>query len=260
MTGIARTPDGAELEWEEHGAGEPLLLIAGQGVSRRTWDLVIPSLANSFRVISYDHRGIGPSTLGHAPMWTTRALASDALAVLDAAGVVRAHVVGHSMGGRIAQWLAIDDPERVGTLTLVSSTGGDARGHARPAHATAALAAGDPATLGRYFFGDAFRAQHPDVLGMLARSDAPIRARRGHFQASSTHDAWDDLARISAPTLVVHGADDEITPVANGRDLAQRIPGAAFLQVPGGHGIHLESPGVRDAIVAFAHAHPLPGP
>jgi pimeloyl-ACP methyl ester carboxylesterase len=260
MTGIARTADGASLEWEEHGAGEPLLLIAGQGVSRRTWDLVIPSLASSFRVVSYDHRGIGPSTLGETPVWTTRALASDAVSVLDAAGAVHAHIVGHSMGGRIAQWLAIDHPERVGTLTLVSSTGGDARGHARPAHATAALAAGDPATLGPYFFGDAFRAEHPEVLGMLGRSDAPIRARRGHFQASSTHDAWDDLARISAPTLVVHGADDEITPVANGRDLAERIRGASFLEVAGGHGIHLESPTVRDAIVAFAHAHPLPGP
>ena len=94
-------------------------------------------------------------------------------------------------------------------------------------------------------------------------SAAPTRRSApggGHFQASSTHDAWDDLARISAPTLVVHGADDEITPVANGRDLAERIRGASFLEVAGGHGIHLESPTVRDAIVAFAHAHPLPGP
>jgi pimeloyl-ACP methyl ester carboxylesterase len=160
------------------------------------------------------------------------------------------------MGGRIAQWIAIDHPERVATLTLVSSTGGDARGVPRPAHATAALAAGDPEILGAYFFGDAFRAAHPDVLGMLARSDAPIRARRGHFQASSTHDAWDDLGRIAAPTLVIHGSDDEITLVANGRELAARIPDATFLEIPGGHGIHLESAAVREAIGAFAQQHP----
>lgn len=254
---IARTADGADLEWEEHGSGEPLLLIAGQGVSRRTWDLLLPALSAEFRVITYDHRGIGPSTLGDAPEWTTRALATDAIAVLDAAGIDRAHVVGHSMGGRIGQWLAIDHPERVASLTLIASTSGDARGHARPAHATAALAGGDPAVLGPYFFGDAFRAEHPDILGMLARSDTPIRARRGHFQASSTHDSWDDLGRIVAPTLVIHGTDDEITPVANGRDLAARIPHAVFLEVPGGHGIHLESRAARDAILAFARAHPI---
>ncbi|MDL9979227.1 alpha/beta fold hydrolase [Microbacterium sp. ASV49] len=254
---VARTADGADIEWEEHGSGEPLLLIAGQGVSRRTWDLLIPALSPEFRVITYDHRGIGPSTLGDAPEWTTRALASDAITVLDAADVDRAHVVGHSMGGRIGQWLAIDHPERMASLTLISSTGGDARGHARPTHATAALAGGDLAVLGPYFFGDAFRTEHPHVLGMLARSDAPIRARRGHFQASSTHDAWDDLGGIPVPTLVIHGTDDEITLIANGRDLAARIPGAVFLEVPGGHGIHLESPAVRDAILAFARAHPI---
>jgi pimeloyl-ACP methyl ester carboxylesterase len=252
---VIRTADGADLDWEEHGSGETMLLIAGQGVSRRTWDLLMPSLAESFRVITYDHRGIGPSTLGGGPLWTTRGLAADAIAVLDAAGVDRVHVVGHSMGGRIAQWIAIDHHERVATLTLISSTGGDARGVARPAHATAALAGGDPEILGAYFFGDAFRREHPDVLGMLARSDAPIRARRGHFRASSTHDAWDDLGLIAAPTLVIHGSDDEITLVANGRELAARIPDATFLEVPGGHGIHLESPAVRDAFGAFAHEH-----
>ena len=252
----AVTADGAALAWEQHGTGDPLLLIPGQAVSRRTWDLVVPGLAERFRVITYDHRGIGASTLGTPPEWSTRMLAADALAVLDAAGAGRAHVVGHSMGGRIGQWLAIDAPERVASLTLISATPGDARGVPRPDAATRALAGGDPEVLGPYFFSAAFRRRHPDVLGLLARGEAPMRARRGHYVASSTHDTWDELVRITAPTLVVHGADDEITPVENGRALAERIPGAEYLKLPGGHGVYLEDPAVVAAVADFVSRHP----
>ncbi len=252
----ARTADGALLDWEEQGSGEPMLLIPGQAVSRRTWDILLPRLADGFRVITYDHRGIGASTMGAPADWTTRMLAADAVAVLDAAGARSAHIVGHSMGGRVAQWLALERPERVASLTLISATGGDARGTARPAAATRALAGGDPDVLGPYFFGAAFRAQHPDVLGLLARGDTRLRARRGHYQASSSHDTWDELDRICVPTLVVHGADDAITPAANGRAMADRIRGAEYLEVPGGHGVHLEDPTVAAALRAFASRHP----
>ncbi|WEG09443.1 alpha/beta fold hydrolase [Microbacterium horticulturae] len=252
----AVTADGATLDWEQHGTGDPMVLIPGQAVSRRTWDLIVPALAERFRVITYDHRGIGASTLGAPAEWSTRTLAADALAVLDAAGAERAHVVGHSMGGRIGQWLAIDAPGRVASLALISATPGDARGVPRPAEATRALAGGDPVALGPYFFSEGFRRRHPDVLGLLARGDAPMRARRGHFVASSTHDSWDDLTRITAPTLVVHGADDEITPAANGRALAERIPGAEYLEVAGGHGVYLEDPAVIAAVAEFAAQHP----
>ncbi|MEQ6899331.1 alpha/beta fold hydrolase [Microbacterium sp. KR10-403] len=252
----AGTADGAALAWEQHGTGEPLLLIPGQAVSRRTWDLIVPALAERFRVIAYDHRGIGASTLGDPAEWSTRMLAADAVAVLDAAGADRAHIVGHSMGGRIGQWLAIDAPARLASLTLISATPGDARGMPRPDAATRALAGGDPEVLGPYFFSAGFRQRHPDVLGLLARGEAPMRARRGHYVASSTHDTWDEFARITAPTLVVHGADDEITRVENGQALAERIPTAEYLELPGGHGIYLEDPAVVAAVVDFASRHP----
>ena len=99
---IALAPDGAELAWAEEGEGEPLLLIAGQATGMAGWGPTAQALAHHFRVIRYDHRGIGGSGNGGSDRYTTRLLAADAAAVLLAAGVDAAHVYGHSMGGRIA--------------------------------------------------------------------------------------------------------------------------------------------------------------
>ncbi|WP_245953559.1 alpha/beta fold hydrolase [Arthrobacter silvisoli] len=107
---IAAAPDGAELLWDEAGDGDPLLLLAGQATGMAGWGPTADALARHFRVIRYDHRGVGGSTKGDPERYTTRLLAEDAAAVLDAAGVGAAHLYGHSMGGRIAQWLAIDRP------------------------------------------------------------------------------------------------------------------------------------------------------
>ena len=121
--GWATAPDGTRLAWSSIGEGEPLLLVAGQAVDASAWDPVVPDLAWSFRVMTFDHRGIARSEPGERD-FTTRDLAADAVAVLDAAGVGRAHVYGHSMGGRVAQWMALDHPDRVGGLVLGATSAG----------------------------------------------------------------------------------------------------------------------------------------
>ena len=113
---IALAADGATLAWAEEGRGEPLLLIAGQATAMDGWGPTAEALAEHFRVIRFDHRGIGGSSNGDADRYTTRLLAADAATVLQAAGADSAHVYGHSMGGRIAQWLAIDHPQYVRAL------------------------------------------------------------------------------------------------------------------------------------------------
>ncbi|WP_253905890.1 alpha/beta fold hydrolase, partial [Arthrobacter sp. H5] len=118
--------DGARLSWTVEGAGEPLLLIAGQATGLAGWDPVIPELSKTFRVIRFDHRGIAASTEGDLGRYSTRAFAEDAATVLDAAGAPKAHVYGHSMGGRVAQWLAIDHADRVATLVLAATSAGGA--------------------------------------------------------------------------------------------------------------------------------------
>jgi pimeloyl-ACP methyl ester carboxylesterase len=130
--------DGAELAWAEEGQGEPLLLVAGQATGMSGWDPVVPGLARSFRIIRFDHRGIGASTEGRAENYSTRAFAADAVAVLDAAGVAKAHVYGHSMGGRVAQWMAVDFPARVASLVLAATSAGESWGAGRDPSATAA--------------------------------------------------------------------------------------------------------------------------
>ncbi|MHA7290304.1 alpha/beta fold hydrolase [Arthrobacter sp. MDT3-24] len=125
---IALAPDGAELAWAEEGQGGPLLLIAGQATAMDGWGPTAEALAEHFRVIRFDHRGIGGSSNGHAGRYTTRPLAADAAAVLEAANVESAHVYGHSMGGRVAQWLAIDHPQRVRALILAATSGGKLAG------------------------------------------------------------------------------------------------------------------------------------
>src|SRR5689334_18598655 len=126
---FASAPDGTHLFFEEAGAGEPLLLIAGNPVDHHVWDGIRGDFADRYRVLVYDHRGMGQSDRPEDPSaYTSRRLAGDALAILDAAGIDRAHVYGVSMGGFIAQWLAIDHAHRVGALVLgCTSPGGPNR-------------------------------------------------------------------------------------------------------------------------------------
>src|SRR4051812_10351028 len=123
---IAR--DGARISYDASGAGPPLLLVAGQASDRSLWSYVRDDFAAHHRVIVFDHRGTGESDQPEDAPYSTRGFANDAVAVLDAAGVARAHVYGISMGGRIGQWLAIDHAARVGALVLGCTTPGNAHG------------------------------------------------------------------------------------------------------------------------------------
>jgi pimeloyl-ACP methyl ester carboxylesterase len=195
------------------------------------WTGVREDLAREHRVVVVDHRGTGRSDSPDETPYTTAMFARDAVAVLDAAGIERAHVYGFSMGGRIAQVLASDFPRRVGSLVLAASGPGGRHEVARPKEATRALMrAASPAAreaVAELFFSPQWAARHPDVVQTVL----PVTSRaaqRLHYAASTGHDGWQLLPRITAPTLVLHGSDDRLTPVANAELLAGRIPGAAL--------------------------------
>lgn len=256
MNGTARAHDGAGIAWRSHGDGEPLLLISGQAVDSSSWDAVAATFAGTFRVITFDHRGTGRSEAGDDASYSTRGFARDAIAVLDDTGAVRAHVYGHSMGGRVAQWLAIDAGERVGALVLGgTSSGGDGSVPPRP-EATTDLASGDPDRLARQFFRSGERRADAEAFFV---QDTTENARRLHRRASRAHDTWDLLGTISAPTLVIHGADDQMTPPGNAEKLAERIPDARLELLPGArHGYFLEEPGATTLVIDFLRQHPQP--
>lgn len=256
---FAKAPDGARLWFDVAGGrGDPILLIAGNGCDHRTWDGVHATLAHSHRVVRYDHRGTGRSDATFPAPWSTRDFAGDAASVLRAAGFERAHVYGHSMGGRVAQWLAIDAPECVGALILGASSPGGRHALARSAEATAAMARHDEAALRRLCYTDAWIAQNEDCANASAPNPRSKEAFLAHLDASSGHDAWDVLPSIAAPTLMVHGDDDRLTPMGNSELLAQRIPGARLMRVHGARHVYWAGfPQVDQAILAFCEEHAL---
>ncbi|MDN3311096.1 alpha/beta fold hydrolase [Microbacterium oryzae] len=232
----ATAADGARLAYWSAGDGDPLLLIAGQAVDHGSWQIVGPALLPGRRVIIFDHRGIGESESGEAERFTTRLFADDAVRILDAAGADRADVLGHSMGGRVAQWLAVDHGDRLRRLALVSTSAGDARGSRRSDAADRAIRSSDPRQVASVFWD----ADRQDLVRLLAVGrDRTALAR--HHRASRKHDALAALGGVTTPTLVLHGEHDELTPVDHARILAAAIPRARLTVVKDArHGIVLD--------------------
>jgi pimeloyl-ACP methyl ester carboxylesterase len=262
---VATAADGSRLSYDVIGSGPPLLLVAGQASDRSVWAGIHDDFAARHRVVVFDHRGTGDSDKPAQPPYSTRGFAADAVAVLDAAGIARAHVYGISMGGRIGQWLAIDHPARLGALVLGCTTPGNVHGVRRPPEVDPELASGDPARLLPYLVSPAWATAHPQLLAAWAAAarDRPVppHARRLHYQASEAHDAWDLLPTITAPTLVVHGSADQVNVAANAPLLAERIPGAVVhLIADARHAYFWEyRPAASELVLDFLARHPLDG-
>ena len=249
----ALTFDETRLWFEVRGSqGVPILLIAGNACDHHVWDDVVEVFAKNHRVVVYDHRGTGKSDNDFPAAWTTRDFARDAAMVLDAAGFERVHVYGHSMGGRVAQWLGIDFPSRVGTLVLGATSPGEKYGVPRPVQATAAMMSNDPTALERMCYPDGWAELHQDTVAAAKPNPGTKEAFLAHLRASTSHDVWEALTKISAPTLVIHGSEDEITLAANGELLAQRIPGARLWMVDGARHVYWAGrPEVQDTVLKF---------
>ncbi len=258
----ATSSDGARIHYETHGAGEPVLLIMGLGSNAYGWHWTIPWLAERYQAIAFDNRGTGRSDVP-TDTYSIAQMAADAAAVLDAAGHATAHVCGASLGGMIAQRVALAYPERIKSLVLICTTPGG-RHAVRPSReVTAALVEGgeDPATVYRrnawFLYGEDTRMRHPERIeeDLLHRGKIPTQPRGyfGQLQAAVDHDTWDELPSIAVPTLVVHGHADLLVPTGNGRLLAERIPGAELVVVPGaGHMLQADANDVvRDAVLDF---------
>jgi pimeloyl-ACP methyl ester carboxylesterase len=262
-SGIATAPDGrTRLHWESEGDGAPVLLVMGLGLSAGAWWRSVPVLARRLSVITYDNRGVGRSeAFSHA--YTTEAMADDAVSVLDAAGVQRAHVYGISLGGMVAQQLALRHPERVASLVLGATSPGGPRAVRPDAEVVAffrrrlRMSQEEAASASIEFnYGARCRSEHFDRIEEdLARRLAhpfPERAYRAQMFAAGLHNCYGRLASIAVPTLVVHGRHDRMIPVANAQLIAERIPGARLrILEDSGHLYPTEEPEVDDAIAAF---------
>ncbi|GAA3628734.1 pimeloyl-ACP methyl ester carboxylesterase [Lentzea atacamensis] len=221
----ARAADGTALHYSVEGSGPPLLLIAGQSNSSRWWNQVLPSFAARFTTIVTDHRGTGSSDKPESP-YSTRLFASDCVAILDDAGIGRAHVYGTSMGGRIAQWIAASHGDRVDRLVLGCTSPGGPHAVERSAEVRRSLAQVDQKKARQALIDLMYTPAYSGPYNTLGDPRMPPYARKLHLFASGEHDAWDVLPSITAPTLVVHGTEDVFNPTANAELIASRIPGA----------------------------------
>lgn len=257
------TVPGARLHVERTGGGgEPLLWLTGFAISARVFEPVLPLFSDRFDCVTYDSRGAGRSSIPLLPT-SVPELAGDAVRVMDALGLRAAHVHGVSMGGMVAQEVALRFPDRVLSLVLQGTSPGGPRSTPPPARGAAALAA-QRSPLARErrrrlaadaLFSPAYLEAHPqEVAAHLRRLGADRAGARGallHLWASSAHDTVSRLPQLQAPTLVLHGTLDGLVPVANARLLASRIPGAELALVEGtGHLPLLERPEpVRDLLL-----------
>lgn len=235
------------LYYEIHGAGEPLLLLEGIGCSLWMWHKPLPVLARYFQVIAFDHRDIGRSDRAGGP-YTLRSLADDAVGLLRALGVYRAHIVGISMGGYVAQEIGLNYPHMVGALVL-GSTQPRALGATPEYMATLKDTVSTPEQLVRRRFhlgvGPGYWEENPDEfewvvqarLASFPESDAAAR----QFAAAAAFDATARLADLGVPTLVCGGDHDLIVPAENQRLLVDLIPGAELAVYPdAGHYFYWE--------------------
>jgi pimeloyl-ACP methyl ester carboxylesterase len=261
-----------DLYYEEHGAGEPLLLIMGLAADSTAWMFQIPEFAAKYRTIVFDNRGVGRSSKPAGP-YTIHEMADDAAGLLDALHVPRAHVVGVSMGGMIAQELALRHPERVHGLVLactypepdadiernrrfsVQQLGGSiTEGGGVQIDLKAINPMDFLQQLLPMVFNQAFIANElPKLLQVFSGAlqyGFSMEAILGQVGAVMSHKATDRLGRITAPTLVITGDADRLIPPANSDILAKGIPGAKLVKIPGGsHGFNFETPEVFNRAV-----------
>jgi 3-oxoadipate enol-lactonase len=239
-----------QIAWERRGRGFPVLLVQGLGYARWGWEPVADRLAERYEVILFDNRGIGESD---APLgaYSAYEMAEDTLRVLDEAGVERAHVVATSLGGMVAQELALAAPERVEKLVLVCTTPGGPNAAPMPEQTVRLMAKAptlEPEVALRKFVENALAPDPPDgiverILGHRLETNQPLSAWLSQAAAGMTFDAWDRLPSLKIPTLVVHGTADVVVDPANAELLAERIPDSRVELFPGcGHLLFWEEP------------------
>lgn len=234
----------AELYFESAGEGPPLLLVAGLGGRGSFWNQQVPALADCFRVITHDHRGTGHSS--RSPIvYSAAQMADDVVRLMDALGLERAHLCGHSTGGAVGQHIALRHPERLERLILSGSWCGPDPLFVETfrLRREVLISCGPQAY---YMLGSLLANPADQLRGTFHSLEQYIGPRVADFpgleielsrlSAVMSHDLRSEVRRIAARTLVLGAADDQLTPAGFQRELTTRIPGAELhIFDSGGH-------------------------
>jgi len=261
-----------DMYYAEQGSGDPLLLIMGLAADSTAWMFQVPEFAQHYRTIVFDNRGVGRSSKPPGP-YTIHEMADDAAHLLDVLDVGRAHVVGVSMGGMIAQELVLRHPARVRGLVLactypepdaeieshrqfsIEQFGGTVTADGEMQVDLKALNPMDffQHLLPMVFNQEFIATELPKLIQVFSGAlqyGFSLEAILGQVAAVMNHKATDRLHQISVPTLVITGDADRLIPPANSELIAKHIPGARLVKVPGGsHGFNFETPEVFNRAV-----------
>ena len=260
--------NGIELYYETHGEGKPLALVSGLGYPLWQWHKMVPYLAEHFKVITFDNRGVGQSDRPAGP-YTAQMLAADTVGLLDALGIDKAIVAGHSMGGFIAQAMALDYPQRVEKLILCSTNFGGPHHVPVTAEAMKVLTdvTSDPLT--RFKNGlvvstaPGWAEKNPEMIEEWIKWRVANPIEPAPYQAQLTIGlallpeaaAFENkLPNITVPVLILFGAHDKVVPAANADLLAKQLPVSQIRILPdAGHFFPIEIPEAASrAIIEFA--------
>lgn len=259
---IVHAADGAELHVEVRGEGHAVLFLHGMGCDGTDWAPQMDRFAGEFRCVAPDHRGHGRSTRDVGSGLSLPRFAADAVAVLDALAISHAHVVGLSMGGMIAQELALHHADRVCTLSLLDTFSepgplGDGLG----AMADGVETSGIDALAGAFELLVFSAKTRSDRTELIERFDRQFRANDPRalawdLRAIAAIDTHSRLDSLRVPTLVAVGAEDQLTPPDRAELLAKEIQGARLEVIPdAGHFSNLEEPDVINDLLAAQFAH-----
>ena len=239
---IARSGD-VRIAYEELGSGDPVLFVQGLGYDRNGFGPLPRLLAEDFRVILFDNRGVGDSDVPEGP-YSVPLLAGDAVAVLDTAGVETAHVLGISLGGFIAQELALTHPGRLRKLVLVSTAPGSVppsfpmpeRGVEAFSRFPSMEREAGLRLMVENSLGDHGVRERPELVDEIYRyrleRAGSLAGWQAQAYAGATFDAYERIPGIAAPTLVIQGGADTVIDARNAELLAERIPNARLELVP----------------------------
>lgn len=229
------------LHYEQHGAGEDLVLIGGLGADHQVWKSTLRHFSKHYRVLTFDNRGAGQSSAPDFP-YTTEMMANDTLGLMDALHISRAHILGHSMGGRIAQQIALIAPEKVNRLIIACS-------HAKSSAISSMIlsmreklqeANVSKELLAEYtmpfLFGEAFLKNTAQVKGFIQwtlQNPRPQSAigYKNQLLAVRAHDVTHQLNQITAPTLIIAGSEDILAPAASLESMSKSIKNSAFKSI-----------------------------
>ncbi len=245
------------MNYEIHGKGFPLFLLAGLGADLSVWDKnMVRELAGRYQTILVDNRGAGHTDCPKGP-YSIKQFATDAAGLLDVLGIAQAYVLGHSMGGFIAQQLAIDFPQKVAKLVLCSSNAGPSKAVSPSAEMTQGIMDRARGKLTNeeivnnrvnHAFTNAYQQANPEFMRKFQQKSAtnlmPQEPYMAQTQATMAYNSVRFLKKLRVPTLILHGKKDNLCPWENAEILAQCIPGAKVVYCEeSAHTLYTAEPG-----------------